>query len=120
MKSILIIDDEKRLIKFYELLIRCRYTDVHIVHAYNGKEALEKARKQDYSVIISDIDMPIMNGIEFYEKLKAEKPTLAKKVGFISGCPHKAFSSFIDMQKCPCLAKPFKSQELYRLIDYLL
>lgn len=120
VKSFLIIDDEKRLAKSYELFIKSRYGDVHIVHALNGEEGLEEARKLDYPVILTDVKMPVMDGIEFHKKLKEDHPDRAKKVIFISGNFHESHLSYIVKEKCPRLAKPFEVEEFYKLIDCLL
>ncbi len=42
-----------------------------ISHASNGKEALELTTKQTFDAILTDINMPIMNGIEFLKSLRA-------------------------------------------------
>ena len=38
--------------------------------AFNGKEALSEIEEQSFDIIISDLKMPIMNGIEFKECIK--------------------------------------------------
>lgn len=120
MINFLIVDDEKRLAKSYELLIKSIYKNVHISYASNGKEALEIVHTRDYTVIISDINMPVMNGIEFHKKLKEDHPHLATRVAFISGRVHSSHSSYINEEKCLCLPKPFEPEAFYKLIDHLL
>jgi len=50
--------------------------------ATNGQEALEKVRDSFFNVIISDIDMPIMNGDEFFQKAIEFDPNIAKRFIF--------------------------------------
>ncbi len=120
MKSFLIVEDSPALIKFCKFLIKARFKDASITCAENGQEALEKIREREYSVILSDIEMPIMDGIEFYESLKNESPLLAKRLAFISSSNLSKHLSYIMKEDCPFIPKPFKPDELYALIDTVL
>ena len=88
--------------------------------ASNGSEALGKTRDEDFAVIIVDISMPGMDGIEFYKQLKVEDPEMAKKVVFVSGHLEDSNYSFIVKERRPCLGKPFDKKEFYRIIDYVV
>ena len=57
MKSFLIVEDSAALIKYCEFLIKARFKDASITCVHNGKEALEKTREREYSVILSDIQI---------------------------------------------------------------
>lgn len=70
-KRVLVVDDS----------ITTRTLEVNVLKsngfeaygAVNGKDALEKVSRGSYDLIITDIDMPIMNGFEFVENLKKDK-----------------------------------------------
>jgi two-component system response regulator ResD len=71
--KVLVVDDEdriRRLVRMY--LERENY---EIEEADNGEDALELALENDYDVIILDLMMPEMDGIEVCEKLREEKAT---------------------------------------------
>lgn len=71
--KILVVDDEDRirhLIKMY-----LEREDFEIEEADNGEDALELALKNDYDVILLDIMMPGMDGIEVCQELRKEKQT---------------------------------------------
>src|SRR4030043_2157290 len=71
-ERILIVDDEEMICSmFYRRLTREGYS---CVTAQNGKEALRHFYKDSFSLIISDIRMPEMNGIELLKKVKAVDP----------------------------------------------
>jgi len=89
MISFLVVDDDPKITNLYELLIIRRYNEASVVKTHDGKEALGKAGISDYSVILSDLDMPIMNGIDFHKTLKKKSPLLAEKTIFISGGPQE-------------------------------
>lgn len=117
MKSFLVIDDDPGLTALYELLIKKRYNGASVCQAYNGKEALKKTMRSDYSVIISDVNMPKMNGIDFHNELKKKSSITAKKIAFISSAPD---IPYFNKEKIPYLLKPFLKDDFYSLIDSIL
>jgi len=71
-ERILIVDDEETICSmFYRRLTREGYS---CVTAQNGKEALRHFYKDSFSLIISDIKMPEMDGIELLKEVKAVHP----------------------------------------------
>ena len=72
---ILIVDDSHTVREMERrLLVRAGY---HVTTAQNGQEAWNLLRLNDYDLLISDVDMPQMNGIELVTKLR-ENPRLAR------------------------------------------
>ena len=73
MKKILVVDDEKRLVSLVsEYLLQSGY---QVISAYDGREALEKARQEKPDLIILDLMMPEMNGYEFMQSHRREYDT---------------------------------------------
>lgn len=68
-KSILIVEDEKEIHQFLNTLLSKRYK---IVTAYNGVEALEQIEIEIPDIIISDVMMPKMDGVELCAVLKKD------------------------------------------------
>jgi len=64
MKKILIVEDEDMLRDAYEMILSTDPSYAVDV-ATNGKEALDKCQQTQYDLILLDIMMPIMSGIEF-------------------------------------------------------
>jgi two-component system, NtrC family, response regulator PilR len=72
MYRILIVDDERSMRELLEfVLTRENYA---VVTAENGRVALERLQERSFDVIISDIQMPDMTGIELLERVKSESP----------------------------------------------
>lgn len=64
-KSILIVEDEPELAEIYQTLLKqAKYT---VYAAHNGKEALEVAEAHKPDLILLDLRMPVMDGVEFLE-----------------------------------------------------
>lgn len=70
-KRILIVDDDEDLQVLYGLYLQGESYDVD--RAYNGKEALEKIELNKPDLIILDMIMPVMDGEEFFTRLRTEK-----------------------------------------------
>ncbi len=72
MKRILVVDDEPNLRDIYQAFLF--KLDVDSSTAENGKKALDIIANDDgFDLIITDIDMPEMNGIEMAQKLNGSK-----------------------------------------------
>jgi len=72
--TILIADDNPKDFEFLEQLVQGLEVPCQIERAHNGKIALEKAQRLDTPLVISDIQMPELNGIEFARALWEQKP----------------------------------------------
>lgn len=72
--SILIVDDE---IDIAEMLSRhFRYLGYDVALAGNGKEALEQLSKKKFDILISDIMMPEMTGVELLRNVRQDYPMI--------------------------------------------
>jgi|SRR5450432_3646464 two-component system chemotaxis response regulator CheY len=71
--SILLVDDEAHIRKFVRLLLR-HLGVTKIFEAANGKEGLEVYEKERPDLVMLDINMPVMDGIETLRALKAMNP----------------------------------------------
>jgi CheY-like chemotaxis protein len=84
-------------------------------------QALELIRQHDFKVILSDFRMPGMNGQQFYEKILAEKPGLARRVIFLSGDTVNSDSvSFMETTGNLRLPKPFQLTQVDEAIKKVL
>jgi CheY-like chemotaxis protein len=71
--SILLVDDEAHIRKFISLLLRHLGVS-RIMEAPNGSEALEVYKRESPDLVMLDVNMPIMDGIETLRALKALNP----------------------------------------------
>ncbi|MBW2569108.1 MAG: response regulator [Deltaproteobacteria bacterium] len=70
--KVLLVDDEEIMIKYLSRLLIKRGFD--ITTAMNGNEALEKIKKQDFIVVLLDVLMPGLDGIDTLREIKKIRP----------------------------------------------
>ncbi|MGO4273778.1 response regulator transcription factor [Paenibacillus sp. TAF58] len=73
MKRVLLIEDEKNLVRFIQLELEYESFEVQI--AYDGKTGLELALRDNWDLILLDIMLPELNGIEVCRRIRAAKKT---------------------------------------------
>lgn len=71
MASILVVEDEKSLNEAYVLILKREGYDVS--SAFNGEEALQIAKQAEPDLILLDLRMPKMDGVEFLKKYNPSK-----------------------------------------------
>ena len=117
MAEILVIDDEPQLRR---LIARILNGAGHTVHeANNGEEGIELFHRVHPALVITDIVMPDMEGIELIRTLHEEAPTIP--ILAISGSGHPAYlRAATGLGATAALAKPFRAGELLSVVERLL
>mgnify|MGYP001575876816 FL=1 len=119
MRRVLLAEDEESMRRFLErALTRAGYE----VHAFeNGADAYERLSQEPFSLLLTDIVMPEMDGIELARRASELDPTL--KIMFITGFAAVTLNSDDGDGPRPdarVLSKPFHLKELVSEIDALL
>ena len=112
-KRILIVEDDEIVA---QLLIEILEGQGLVEVARDGIEALEKIKRNEYDVIISDCEMPRMKGDQLYLEVQKLSRDLAKRIIFVSG----DINDFIKSTGNRFLAKPFSHKQLIEVIKDLL
>ena len=73
MYRILIVDDERIERNGIRFLLKKLNMEFDIDEAVNGLDALEKIRQEDYDILLTDVKMPFMDGIELIDNVVNEK-----------------------------------------------
>ena len=113
-KHLLLVDDEPNIREMITLFLSAKGYDVDI--AENGEEAIEKITGSEFDLILTDINMPGMDGIEFYKKLKEMAPELAGKIIFMTGYLKPEWVRYVKDSGCPLLTKPFTMSSLSKTL----
>ncbi len=113
-RTILIIDDEKNLADLiaHQLKSRGYYT----VTAANGQEGLDKLKAIIPDLIILDVNMPVMNGLDFYRQIMTETGRTPFPVLILTS-RQELEKTFQDVQAAGFLPKPFLIEDLIREVE---
>jgi two-component system, NtrC family, nitrogen regulation response regulator NtrX len=110
MSNILIIDDEKAIRKTLTEILS--YEGYKIEEAGDGEEGLKKFREKNFDVVLCDIKMPKMDGLEFLDKAREANPDIP--VIMISG--HGTIETAVEAVKKGAYDYISKPPDLNRLL----
>ncbi|MEO3416631.1 ATP-binding protein [Roseovarius sp. CAU 1744] len=108
---VLILDDEDDVAELNaEMLTRAGY-DVDVFnHAGQAREAL---RQGEYGLVLSDLNMPDIDGRGFFGIISSEFPHMIARTGFVTGdTMGRASQTFLAEADRPCIEKPVSPKEL--------
>lgn len=87
----------------------------------NGEDVLEKLQSENYDVILVDIKMPVMSGIDIYEHLHGVAKPLVSRVVFIAAdVMSEDTMAFLSRAQGRYIAKPFDTERLIKDINSML
>ncbi|TPF16711.1 response regulator transcription factor [Priestia megaterium] len=109
MQKVLIIEDEEGLVEFLELELK--YEGYLVDVAYDGRTGLDKAIKQKYDIILLDLMMPGLNGIEVCRRLRTTKDTPVIMLTAKDSVMDRVMG--LDNGADDYLSKPFAIEELF-------
>ena len=112
---VLIVEDEEAVRRPMVRYLTRRGAEVD--EAADGVEGLARLRAQPANVILADLRMPRMGGVELYAQLEEERPELAQRVLFLSGdVSQLAEPGNTPVPRERVLVKPVELAELERRI----
>jgi CheY-like chemotaxis protein len=116
---ILVVDDEPLVAALMADTLRLEGYEVDT--AKNGREALERIAARAYDLILSDLQMPELDGVGLYHELEQQQPSLLQRLAFVSGSTDvPEYASFCERTAMSVLGKPFAVADLQRLVQRLL
>jgi len=116
-KNILVVEDDASV---RELLSDVLKEKAHIETAANGPEGLEKINKVFFNVVVSKINLPIMNGINFYRRAVETNPNIHRQFLFCTGDITPEIKAFLQENHLPYLEKPFTLNRLTRTVQEIM
>jgi DNA-binding NtrC family response regulator len=111
---VLLVDDEEEFVR--ALAKRLKARGLHVEFTGDGKSAVEKLKQSDFDVIVLDLAMPGIDGLETLKRLKKVDPDI--QILLLSG--HGSIKSGIEAMKegaIDFLEKPAEFQELLAKIE---
>jgi two-component system OmpR family response regulator len=116
---ILVVDDEPDLVSTVEY--RLRFANCDVITASNGQEGLEKATAQKPDLILLDTNMPVMNGHEMLERLRADPDLKTIPVIMLTArCEAQDIAAASSLGVSDYVTKPFDFTQLMDRIQAAL
>jgi two-component system chemotaxis response regulator CheY len=112
--AFLVVEDEPAIRLLWERLLQHRGK---VESANNGREGLEKTNRSFFDVIITDIDMPVMNGLDFFRQATLHNEGLRKHFVFCTGNVTAEVSEVASSHQIPLLRKPFTIEQMFETVD---
>ncbi len=116
-RHILVVDDTEGI---RDLLVAIFSDEARVSTAVDGAEALDMVANTDYDLIISDVEMPNLNGIDFYMYAIKKKNNIKNKFMFFTGSIDEQIRGFIHRQKIYYLPKPSPINEIKLKVNVIL
>ena len=118
-EKILIVEDNPQNMRLIEMTLRDR--GYNLLRAVDGEEALDVAMQEHPALIIMDIQLPKMSGLEVTKKLRetqgfGDTPIIAITAYAMKGDKEKALDAGCDLH----LSKPINARKLPELIAQML
>ncbi|MGI6452806.1 MAG: response regulator [Syntrophomonadaceae bacterium] len=117
VNKILIVDDQKGVRRLLEELFKKQDWQVYI--ACDGKEAVDKARECLPDIILMDMKMPNMNGLEASNAILKETPDAAIVMMTAYG-EMDVVNKALEVGVRRCITKPFDIMALVKIINELM
>ncbi|MBJ8349926.1 response regulator transcription factor [Streptococcus zalophi] len=120
MYSLLIVEDEplvrrgiRSLVDFEKLSITC------VDEAENGQEAWQLFEEKHYDIILTDINMPVMNGIQLAQLIKENSPQT--HIVFLTGYDDFDYAlSALKLGADDYLLKPFSKEDVLQILHQII
>jgi len=120
--NILIVDDSTTVRAVIEKTLRLSGVEIgNILHASNGKEALELLRNNWVDLVLTDINMPVMNGVELINEMSQDELLKTIPIAIVSTEGSQTRVEELKSKGVKAyLRKPFTPEALKKLVIDLL
>lgn len=117
-KTILIIDDDLALQTVLEIALR--EAGYQVVMANDGQEGIEKLTTLHPDLVISDIMMPQMDGVETFQRIKEQLQDNGIPIFIMTALNRKPWFADLEAEGAVIIQKPFEIDILLRLVNDML
>jgi signal transduction histidine kinase/CheY-like chemotaxis protein len=116
---VLVVEDEPTVARLIADVLEDEGLDVEVL--LDGREALDRAGREPFELVICDIKMPGLDGQSFYQSLARARNPLHERFLFVTGdVIAQQTQEFLEQNRLPHVAKPFRVEELTEKVFSLL
>lgn len=119
--SILLVEDDKATLELLATIISLKYPEVVLHRAFNGRKGLELFKEHKPDIVITDMNMPEMNGVHLADKIRVSEPDT--KIILLTANTGKVTLEHADGESFEIdhyILKPVKFGILFAAIDQCL
>lgn len=123
---ILFVDDEKNFAQMMARLLQSQGFDVRV--AFSGNDALDIFKTEDFDLLVTDLKMPVMDGIQLIRQIRKVKPD--QPIVIVTGFPgqmtpwnrrlSESQEEMLKLGSLDCLVKPFTPERLLEVVNKAL
>lgn len=115
--SVLIVDDDQS----YRSILQAVFSDgsYTVSTAEDGRDALQRLKTNPVDLVITDLQMPDVDGVSLIQEMKRYYPTTMVIV-MSAFADEERYRSFLSDQPIRCLPKPFRRTEVLEMANELL
>lgn len=114
---ILLADDDSRIHLIVRMWLARKGHEM--VSARNGQEALDVLDEESFDILISDVNMPLMNGVELTKTVLGREDTPPLIIVMTSRCDSSELAEELDSPRVHMFSKPFSPAALTELVERL-
>jgi two-component system chemotaxis response regulator CheY len=119
MKTILTVDDSASVRQMVKLTLSA--AGYQVIEACDGKDGLTQAQKNAVNMIVTDLNMPIMNGLDFIRALRQLAPYRGVPIVFLTTESDEGMKQQAKAAGATgWITKPFKQEQLLAVAKKLL
>ncbi len=121
--SLLLVEDHKMNQLVAKKTLTRKWKNMTLEIAGNGKIAIEKLEKQEFDIILLDIQMPVMDGYETAKYIREEMPEQIANLPILAMTAHAHLArdnKFEEFGMDDCVLKPFVPEDLFKKITFYL
>ena len=119
VKRVLVADDDSDMAALIKAMLEERLP-VTVDHVTNGALVLDQITATRPDLLILDVSMPGLNGIDVFDLLRGSAPSVDVPVLFLTAMPERAEQAFARFGITDVMAKPFEGDALVRRVEDLL
>lgn len=116
-ENILVVDDEDMITMSLQMILE---DEGQVDTASNGSDALLKISKNNYGAILTDVRMPLLNGIEFYKKAVELHPELKERFLFLTATGDDNYLEYFRKNNLRYLGKPTDIKLIRKAVEEIL
>lgn len=114
-RRILVVDDDESIRELCALVLRT--AGYRVETAMHGADGLDRLKGSAFDLVITDINMPELDGLEFFKAAVDALPSMRETFLFMTGAATVEQAAALSSMDLPLLEKPFRISDLLEMVE---